>query len=53
MTWLSTFAVDIRYPLAPGLATTREHAERAMRIAECVKTICVRQITDQPITDNR
>lgn len=40
LVWLSTFAVDMRYPLSPGLATTREHAERAIRIAEQIKKIC-------------
>ncbi len=38
--WLSTFTVDVRYPLSVGLAVTRADAERAIAIAERIRTIC-------------
>ena len=38
--WLSFSAVEMRYPLSAGLAVTRDHAERALRIARQIKSIC-------------
>ncbi len=45
--WLSFFAVEMRYPLAPRLATTREHAQRAIKIAEHIKEICLHHLKSQ------
>ena len=41
--WLGTFAVEARYP-GPQLATTRDHAQRALAIAQTVKDSCSQQL---------
>jgi len=38
--WLTIFATESRYPFQSGLAITRDHAERALRIARQIKSIC-------------